>query len=118
MVGAHQGHREAALVGGAAGVHGIELLEPLAGEPHAQIVVRHHRGAGRRSDVEGIADVIAVAMGEHDVGHTFDRRRLVGDESGIAGEERIDQHGLPREIEPERGMAEPGDLHDGTSAKS
>ena len=44
--------------------------------------------------------------------HALDRRRLVGDEGRIAGEERIDQHGLAAEIEPERRMAEPGDLHD------
>jgi hypothetical protein len=118
MIGAHQGHREAALVGGAAGVHGIEFLKALAGEPHAQIVVRHHRRAGLLRNVEGIADVIAMAVDEHDVGHALDGRRFVGDEGGIAGEERIDQHGMARKIEPKRGMAEPGDLHDGASAKA
>ena len=35
MVGAHQRYGEAALVGGAAGVHGVEFLQALAGKPHA-----------------------------------------------------------------------------------
>src|SRR5437764_315602 len=46
MVGAHQRHREAALVRGPSGVHGIELFQALGGEPHAQIVVGDHRHAG------------------------------------------------------------------------
>jgi hypothetical protein len=68
MIGAHQAHGEAALVGGAPGVHGIELLQPLAGKPHAEIVIGHHGRACRRGDVEGVADVIAMAVGQHDMG--------------------------------------------------
>jgi hypothetical protein len=52
-------------------------------------------------------------VGEHDVGHALDGGRLVGHEGRIAGEERIDQHGLAGEVEPEGGMAVPRDLHDG-----
>jgi hypothetical protein len=47
------------------------------------------------------------------MGDALDRRLPVRDEGGIAGEERIDQHGVAGEIESEGGVAEPGDLHDG-----
>ena len=40
---------------------------------------------------------------------------LVGDEGGITGEERIDQHHVAGKVEAEGGMAEPGDLHDARS---
>ena len=60
--------------------------------------------------------MVAVAVGQHDMCHALDRGRLVGDESGIAGEERIDQNRLAGEIETKSGMAIPGDLHDGPYA--
>ena len=40
-----------------------------------------------------------------------DLRLLVALEGRIAGEERIDEHGLAGEIEPESGMTEPRDFH-------
>src|SRR3984893_18930496 len=57
--------------------------------------------------------MVAVAMGQHDMGHAPGGRSLVGHESRVAGEERINQHGLRGEIEPKGGVAIPGDLHDG-----
>jgi hypothetical protein len=111
MVGAHEAHGEAALVRGAACVHWIELLEPFAGEPHAQVVIGDDGSAGRLRDLKGVAHVIAV--GQHDMGDALDRRLPVRNEGGVSGEERIDQHGVAGEIEPEGGVAKPGDLHDG-----
>src|SRR6185312_11818192 len=111
MVGAHQRDREAALVGGAAGVHRIELLQPLGGQPHAQVVVGDHGRTGLLGDVERVAHVVAVAMRQHDMGNALDGGRLVGHERRIAGEERVDQHGGLAEVEAEGGVAVPGDLH-------
>src|SRR6516225_6427856 len=96
-------------IGGPAGVHGIELLQPFAGEPHAQVVIGDDRSAGRLRDLKGIAHMIAVTVGQYDVGGTLGRCLLVRDEGGITGEERVDQHGVAGEIEPESGMAKPGE---------
>src|SRR5215472_13870560 len=68
MVGAHQRHLEAALVGGAAGVHGVEFLQALAGKPHAQIVIGDDRRAGRGRDVERIAHLMAAALSDTKAG--------------------------------------------------
>jgi hypothetical protein len=53
-----------------------------------------------------------MAVREHDVLDTLDRRGFVLNEGGIAGEERIDQDGVPGKIEPKSGVAKPGDVHD------
>ena len=58
-----------------------------------------------------VTDMIGMAMRQHDMGDALDRRVPIRGEGRVAGEERIDEHGLAGEIEPESGMAEPGDLH-------
>src|SRR5262249_55258311 len=63
---------------------------------------------------ERVADVILVAVREHDMGDALGGGRLVGHEGRIAGEERIDQHRRLAEVEAEGGMAIPGDLHGGS----
>jgi hypothetical protein len=60
--------------------------------------------------------VIAVAVREDNMRDPLDRGSLVGDEGGVAGEERIDQNRKAGEIETKSGMAIPGDLHDGPCA--
>jgi hypothetical protein len=57
--------------------------------------------------------MVAMAVGQHDMGDALDRRLFVRDEGRISGEERINQHHMAGEIQPERGMAEPSDLHGG-----
>src|SRR6266496_2564736 len=86
----------------------------------SQIVLTHGHGdhvgdtldiAILFGDVERVADMIAVAVGEHDLADALDRRGPVRDKGRIAGEERIDENGFAAEIEPECRMAVPGDLH-------
>src|SRR5581483_12098936 len=91
--------------------HRIELLEPFAHKPHAEIVICGHRSAGAFGDVEGVADMVAVAVSEQDMADALHRRCAIRHESRIAGEERVDQHGLAFEVETESGMPVPGDLH-------
>jgi len=58
--------------------------------------------------------MIAVAVGEHDMFDAFAGSCFVGDESGIAGEERIDQDRVAGKVEAKGGVTIPGDLHGGT----
>ena len=92
---------------------GLRFLQSLCDQPHAQIVIRGDRRAGAFRNVERIADVVAMTMGEQDMVDGFDRRRLVRGESRIAGEEGIDQDSLAVEVQAEGGMSVPGDLHGG-----
>jgi hypothetical protein len=55
---------------------------------------------------------VPPVLREQDVADALGRRRLVGGESRIAGEERIDQYRLALEVEAKGGMSVPGDLHD------
>lgn len=112
MVGAHQRNGEAADIRGAAGIHRIELLEAFRDKPHPEFVIRRDRGAVRFCDVERVADVIEMAVREHDVLNALDRRGVVRNESGIAGEKRIDQDGVSGKIEPKGRVAKPGNVHD------
>src|SRR6516162_4356575 len=114
MVGAHQRNRKATEVGRAAAVHWIEVLQALRNEPHAEVVIRRYRRAARPGDVERVTDMIAVAMGEHDMFDAFTGGRFVGDESGITGKERIDQDRVAGKVEAKSGETVPGDLHGGT----
>src|SRR5687768_11107018 len=112
MASTHQRHGEVAQLCRAPSIHRIEILQPLADQPHTQIEIRGHRRSGAFGDVERVADMVAMTMSEQDMADAFDRRRLVGDESRIAGKERIDQYRLTLEVEAKGGMSVPGDLHD------
>lgn len=112
MVGAHQRNGKASEIRGAAGIHRVELLEALRDKPHPEIVIRRDRGAVRFCDVERVADVIEMAVREHDVLNALDRRGFVRNEGGVASEERIDQDGVTGKIEPKSGVAKPGNVHD------
>ena len=74
-----------------------------------QLDDRHDRRARALGDVHGVADVVGVSVGEED--------RVGGDLVGarsrlrVAGEERIDEHGLAVVLQRERGVAQELDLH-------
>jgi hypothetical protein len=116
MVGAHQRNAKAAEIGRATGIHRIEVLQASRNKPHAEIVIRRHRRTIRLGDVERIADMVAMAVREHDVFDALARCRFVGDEGRITGEKWIDQDRVAGKVESESGMAKPGDLHGGTSS--
>ena len=106
------GDREAAEVGGAAGVHRVELL---AG-PSRRATCRDRSWWSPSLRSAWRCRAVSPTWSPWPCVSTmcftpFDRRRLVGDEGRIAGEERIDQHRVAAEIEPESRMAVPGDLH-------
>jgi hypothetical protein len=115
MVGPDEGHREAVLIRRAARVHRIEALQALRREPRADLEIGDHLGAGPLGDREGIADMVAMPVGDQDVGRPLDELVAVALEGGVAGEERIDQNALVGEVEAKGGVAEPGDPHERVS---
>ena len=52
---------------GAAGVHGVDFLEPLAAEPLEQIVAPYQRGAAQAGDRLDIGDMVEVTVRDEDV---------------------------------------------------
>ena len=62
-------------------------------------------------NARGIADMVAMAMGDQDVGGAVARLLDIALESGIAGEEGVDQDVVLAEFQAKGRMAVPGDLH-------
>ncbi len=97
----------------AAGIAGIDVFRALAGEIHADLEIGHDLRAGFLGDLRRVADMVVMAVGEHDMGDA--RRDLVqaAGEVRIAGEEGIDQDVGIAQVDAEGRMAEPGDFHGG-----
>src|SRR6516165_759025 len=115
MIRAHKRNSEAAKVSRATGIHRVELLQAPRNQPHAQIVISRHSRAVRFGNIERVADVIAVTVGQHDMVHAFNCRRLVGHAGWSASEKRIDPNCVAGKSQSKSGMAVSGDLHDGPS---
>src|SRR5690606_37158585 len=81
------------------------------GEIAADLEAGRHLGAVSLRDLEAVADMIVVAVGEHHMRHTADRLLEVPREGRIALEERIDHHRLASDLDAECGMTEPGEPH-------
>ncbi len=71
-------------------------------------------GIGLLADLHRIAGMVLVPVGQRHMGDTFDRL-VHGNpgllEGGIVGQKRIDQDAACAGVDPEAGMAEPGNLH-------
>ena len=81
------------VVVGSADVLRVYLLDPLGLQPVADLEVGDHSGARTLRELDGVADVIAVAMGNEDVIHLVEvgcrvRRRGVSREEGIDEDEK------------------------------
>ena len=90
-------------------VEHLVVVAQVAGDLAGELGVRDDRRAGALGDVEDVAVVVLVAVGEQDrVGVD-----LVGRAGGlrVAGEERVDEHRGPAVLEQEAGMAQERDLH-------
>ena len=83
-----------------------QVLADLAG----QLDDRHDRRAGALGDGHRVADVVGVAVGER-----RSRRRSTSSARGrglrVAGQERVDEHGLAVVLEREGGVAQEADVH-------
>ena len=89
-----------------------KVLQALVRQPHAEIEVGNHGRTGVSRDLQRIADMVAVAVCQEDMGDVLGG--ILGVKAlkaRIAGEEGVDQDfGLGR-VEAEGGMAEPGNFH-------
>ena len=114
MPGRNKGELEVAMVKRAAGIAGVDLLHPAARHIGGELVYGHQLGIGLLADPHGVAGMVLMPMGERHMGHAI-RRLVQGDagilEGGVAGEERINQDASVTGVDPETGMAEPGNLH-------
>src|SRR5439155_21814902 len=80
-------------------------LDALLREPFSDLVVRDDGGPGALGDGDGIADMIAVA-----VGHENEVRRHVarlGRRGGVAGQERVDEEVFAVRLHEQAGVSEP-----------
>ena len=117
MVRPHEGDVEVGGVDRAAGVRPLAALDAVAAQDFADLVHRNERRIVGFADQLGIADMVLVAMGQHDMGGAAPRRlrfdrghRIVGDE-GIDEDDRLTgRHAKSR-------MSEPGEFHEGSASQ-
>ena len=109
-------HRAPVELDGAAEVAGRRRSTPSSPISPASSMIADDRRAGALGDGDGVAEVVAVAVGEQDrVGGD-----LVGRRGGlrVAGQERVDEHGRRRRLQREGGVAEEADVHQRSSPVS
>jgi hypothetical protein len=99
----------------AADVHGLEPAETLGSEIHADLEHGDHGGAVLLRQACAVAEVVLVAVGQHDEVDAREPVLVALRELGIAGPERVNQDALAGGLEVAGRMPEPGQLHDGFS---
>ena len=100
--------------------NGAALVEPDGPDPVAggqkahQVVDAGHLDIQFFRDRHRIADMVAVAMGQQDMGGAGDRLGpAVHREHRVAGQPRVDQQHGVFDLDAKAGMAKPGDVHVG-----
>jgi hypothetical protein len=82
-------------------------------EPGGQVGIGEEDGTGFLGDLDGIADVVAVAMGEKDVRDAFGRfLEVLTGKARVMRQEGIEKDGCLRGLDAKGGMAQPSDLHE------
>ena len=86
------------------------MLRAVTGQHVAEFEAAGDRGAAAVGDLDRVADVVLVAVGQGDVGRGQTRG---GDPGGlrerVAGDERIHEHGVGAVGDREGGVSEEGD---------
>ena len=90
---------------------GAVVLDALAIEPRADFEIRHQRCAGGLQDLKRVTHMVAMAVGEQQVGETLARLLPAGLGRRISGEERVDQDDRAAGLDAEGRMAVIGNLH-------
>src|SRR5690606_40658425 len=109
-----EGGCEAAAIHRSAVVAGIHLLDPLVRKIGADFGIGDQHGAGLFQDIEGIADMIAMAVREQHVRDTFGGSFPSAVPGGISRKKRIDEDSGIASLDPEGRMSVPGYFHSNT----
>src|SRR6516162_948746 len=98
----------------AAGIARIDLLDTPARQIGGKLMHGEKLGVGLLADAHRVAGMILVPVSKRHVRHSLGdvvQGYLGVLESGVAGEERIDQDVRSARLNAKAGMAEPRDLH-------
>ena len=109
-----EAHAEQAAIDRAPGVAGIDIFRALRIQIHTDLEIRDDLRSGRLGDLGGIADMIVMAVAQHDVGRPCRRLCGIAGEFRVAGEERVDQDDRRAELDAESRVAEPNQVHGGS----
>ena len=96
----------------------IDLVDPVAGEIGGEFVHREQRGPRFLANLDAIAEVIFMTVGQRHMGRTVDDVDFGNAclfEGGIAGQKRIDQDAACAQLNTKTRMAKPRNLHRLTS---
>ena len=108
-----EGGGEAAAIDGAAVVAGVDavLVHALADKKHADFEIGDQHGAGVLQNIDCIADVIVMAVGEQHMCHAFSRLLPPIVPGRVPAQKGIDQDVRIARIHAKCGMPVPGQLH-------
>src|SRR3984893_16296984 len=112
-----EAHAERAAIDRASGVAGVDMFRALGVQIHADFEIRNDLRAGRLGDLGGIADMIVMAVAQHDVGRPCRRLRGIAGEFRVAAEKRVDQNNRRAKLDAEGRVAEPNQVHGGPHPK-
>ena len=85
-----QGDCEVAEARGAAGVQRLDRLDPLLAEPADQLEGADDLAAMLPGDVDGVTDMVEVAVAQDDMGDARNGAVDIALEMRITGQERVD----------------------------
>ena len=90
--------------------HGLDLL--MLGPVAHQVVLTDHGHAMLARKIQNIGDMVKMAMGQQDVGRALGGGGvLIRVQHRVACQPGVQQQDLACDLEPERAVAQPDDLH-------
>jgi len=111
MAGVGQADRKISAGDFAAGVARIYFLGALPFEPHAEVEIGDDLGAGLVSDLERVANVVVMPVGEQNMRRAARGCAKMRGEIWVAGQEWVEQDYTLADLDAKGRMAEPGDFH-------
>src|ERR1700730_6017938 len=100
-------HAERAAIDRAASVARVDVFRALCVQMHADFETRDDLRARFLGNLSGIADMIVVTVGEHNVGRSLGRLFSTARKFRVAAQEWIDENDGSGQFDAEGGMTEP-----------
>src|ERR1700736_4944296 len=97
----------------APGVAGVDIFHALRVQIRTDFKIRNELRAGRLGDLGGIADMIVMAVAQHDMGRSLGGLCGVAGEFRVAAEKWVDQNDRRAKLDAESRVAEPNQIHGG-----